>query len=232
MRQDYESLSNRLQNAVNLPDIQRSIEKRTNSPVEQDRRNLGQKNAWEQFCDLNNLYPRCRNISVDTLAIPDDEGGSFADRIHKLLRKPSSIILTGLPGRGKTLFMFALIRAMFERNMMRLGDIRYFPSLEFDRCLQEEYQRYKSTRHFIESLSSVPILAIDDLGIDVGTQRFEREFYEIVDKRFGRELLTFFTTNLKNEAEITAHYGARIGSRLKEVVYIEFTGPDLRGKRI
>jgi DNA replication protein DnaC len=74
----------------------------------------------------------------------------------------------------------------------------------------------------------VPILVLDDFGIDTGTQRHERDFYEIFNKRFGNNLLTIISTNLDDSALYKA-YGERIASRLKEAAVIEFNGPDLRG---
>jgi len=220
-----------IQNAVNLPKIERSLQKGIIVPNEKDRRNLGQKNAWEQFCHLNDIFPRYRIVSIDKLAIADDDEGSYRDKATRIVQNPRSLLLMGGAGRGKTHFMFAVLRAMFDANLMHIGDVRYFDNIELDRRIQEEVRRYKSAKDFIETISSVPILIIDDFGTDTGTQRHERDFYEIFNKRFGRNLITFLSTNLTLK-DIFALYGERIASRLQDCVGIEFNGPDLRGKRI
>jgi DNA replication protein DnaC len=213
---------------LNSPNNQRYLEKRANTPPTNYSSNLVRKNAWDEFCELNDIFPRYREVSINNLKIADDDTGSFVDKAIRFVSKPKSVILMGKAGRGKTHFMFAILRGMFDNNFMRIGDVRYFDHVELERRLQEEMIKYKSSRYLIETLSSVPILLLDDFGIDTGTQRHERDFYEIFNKRFGKELITIISTNLDTDG-IAKAYGERIVSRLQEAVTIKFNGQDLRG---
>lgn len=227
---DHSILGNIAQNFVKVPNFERSFEKGINTPNENYRQNLGQKNAWDQFCELNDIFPRYRNASIESFSILSDDEESFEEKAKRFLKKPKSLLLMGYAGRGKTYFMFAVLRAMFERNMMHIGDVRYFDHVELEKRIQEDFQKFKSSRYLIETLSSVPILLLDDFGIDTGTQRHERDFYEIFNKRFGKELITIISTNLDDKS-IRNSYGERIYSRLKDAEVFEFNGPDLRGKK-
>ena len=217
------------QNALNSPSVERSLQKGVHTAPNQLSINQGQLNAWFEFCKLNGVFARYQDISIDTLAVPPNEDGEpFSAKAMRWINRPRSLILRGRAGRGKTHFMFALVKEMFLSKSLRIGDIRYFDHVDLDRRMQEEMVRYKSSRGLIEQLCDVPILVLDDFGIDTGTQRHERDFYEIFNKRFGNNLLTIISTNLDDQALYKA-YGERIASRLKEAAVIEFNGPDLRG---
>lgn len=209
--------------------VERSLVKGVHIAPQSLSINQGQLNAWYEFCKLNNIFPRYREVSIDTLTIPPSEDGEpFSAKAMRWINKPKSLILQGKAGRGKTHFMFALVKEMFLSKGLRIGDIRYFDHVDLDRRLQEQMIKYKSSRGLIEQLCDVPILVLDDFGIDTGTQRHERDFYEIFNKRFGNNLITIISTNL-DEKEIYKSYGERISSRFKEAAVLEFNGFDLRG---
>lgn len=223
---DDKTLKNTLQSAY----IERSLAKGVHIAPSTKSRNTAQLNAWYEFCKLNSIFPRYRDVSIDTLIIPPNEDGEpFSAKAMRWLNRPKSLILQGRSGRGKTHFMFALLKEMFITKGLRLyGDVRYFDYVDLDRRIQEDSYKYKSSRPLIEQLSEIPILVLDDFGIDTGTGRHERDFYEIFNNRFGNKLITIISTNM-NENEMYKAYGERIISRFKEASVIEFTGQDLRG---
>lgn len=219
-----------LKNTVNSPYIARSLPTGVNVAPQPLSTNTRQIKDWEEFCRLNNIFHRYRTGSLDTLRIPPNKDGeAFREKGMRFVNRPKSLILQGKAGRGKTHFMFALIKEMFLSKNLRLCDIRYFDHVDLDRRLQEEFSKYKSSRGLIEQLCDCPILVLDDFGIDTGTQRHERDFYEVFNKRFGMNYITIISTNLDEEAIYKA-YGERITSRFKDAAVIEFNGPDLRGQ--
>jgi DNA replication protein DnaC len=209
--------------------IERSLQKGMDiapNPLSSNQRQL---NAWYEFCKLNKIFPRYQDISIDSLVIqPNEDGEPFSAKAMRWINRPRSLVLRGRAGRGKTHFMFALVREMFLSKGLRVGDIRYFDHVELDRRLQEEMVKYKSSRGIMEQLCDTPILVLDDFGIDAGTVRHERDFYEMLNNRFGNNLITIISTNL-DEPSLYKAYGERISSRLKEAAVIEFNGHDLRG---
>ena len=219
-----------IDNALNSAYIERSLVKDVHIAPNKTSLNTGRLNAWYEFCKLNNIFSRYRDVSIDTLSIPpNDDSESFSSKAMRWINKPKSLILQGRAGRGKTHFMFALLKEMFVTHGLRVyGDVRYFDYVDLDRRLQEDVFRFKSSRPLIEQLSEIPILVLDDFGIDTGTNKHERDFYEIFNNRFGNNLITIISTNM-NETEMYKAYGERIISRMKEAAVIEFNGPDLRG---
>jgi DNA replication protein DnaC len=167
------------------------------------------------------------NVNHERLIIKNDsKGRSFSEKAEVWLKNPFSLILEGLPGRGKTYFLFSLIRGLLAKEP--LYKIRFFRSKDLDDKILDEFKLYGSSKTILKSVSEVEFLFIDDFGIERGTEKSERDYYEIIDKRIANELVTVISTNL-DKNELTNMYGSRIASRLKECVGLKFEGNDLRG---
>ena len=83
-----------------------------------------------------------------------------------------------------------------------------------------------------ENLCSLPMLAVDDLGIEpLEIQDYGNILSPMVDlltRRYDRQFFTMLTTNLTPQ-EIRAKYGDRIADRLNEMmVKIVFGNPTYR----
>lgn len=190
--------------------------------------------SWEKFCELNKeeIAPKYQRAHKDRLLIPDDSRGSYHSKIDYLVQNPRSLLLLGQAGRGKTHFMFALMRALFDNKKAFLGNTRFFRSTTLDTKLVAAFERWKTVDHYIKDLASLDFLFIDDFGLDRETSKAERDYYDLIDRRTAFEKITVFSSNL-DEKSLKNLFGERIASRLKACAIIEFTGPDLReGGRI
>ncbi len=185
--------------------------------------------SWEKFCELHTeeIAPRYRRASKDHLVIADDSRGTFKAKIERLVAHPRSLLLMGPSGRGKTHFMMAFMRALFDAGRTRIGSCQFYRATTLDSRLVVELDKWKTVEPFIKQLSEPDFLFIDDFGIDRDTARAERDYYDLIDRRMAHERITVFSTNF-DERSLTRIFGERIASRLKECAVIEFHGPDLR----
>ena len=92
----------------------------------------------------------------------------------------------------------------------------------------KQTREWGSATYYLQTIKETGVLFIDDFGIDRGTERTERDYYDIIDGRWEEERPTIITTNL-SPAQIENMYGQRIFSRLKDFKWIKFNGEDLRG---
>lgn len=182
--------------------------------------------SWLDFCERNDVPIKYRNASIDNLMIPDDERGSYKKKAQILISKPTSCLLLGKAGRGKTYFQYALLRALIEK-FKTPHEFRFFRSIDLDARLVECYERYRSIRDFLESIVDPLFLFIDDFGMGRDTAKAERDYFDLIDQRTSREKFTVFSSNLPEDS-LHRLFGERIASRLKECTIIEFNGPDLR----
>jgi len=180
--------------------------------------------TWEEFYKLNKIGIRFQDASIDHLAEKLDP--YLVEEAKKWCKQPTSLILTGNTGTGKTYFSFALVREAIRS--CGLGQIRWVTSKHLDEELTQAHSKFGDTSATIEKFSEVPILFIDDFGVDRGTEKAERDYYQIIDNRWSHNRLTCISTNLE-PAIIKKLYGDRIHSRFKDFRWINFMDKDLRG---
>ncbi len=146
---------------------------------------------------------------------------------HDVLNDEFGFLLTGKSGVGKTFvmtaFMNKVLRAAYEWQMPMQKAAAYYPigyliyqlrtkrdGSEFHNCLDAQF------------------LFLDDLGAENTTDFAREHFFTILDVRCQKKKPTFITTNLSMN-ELSAKYGERISSRLKEMCAIlEIKGSDKR----
>ncbi len=176
--------------------------------------------SWQKFCEINIVPKQYLNCSIENLK-------QFKEDAIDFLNTPYPIILMGDAGRGKTYFLYSLIREILEKKGVSLADMRYINAMKLEERVSTYVNMYKSASEFIDGLCEVHYLFIDDFGVEASIQKAERNYYTLTDIRLSNYLPTVFATNLTNE-EILETYGARIDSRLKQCTRLKFTGKDLR----
>lgn len=175
--------------------------------------------SWGEFCQHNKVPAIYHSCSVSDLK-------QHKQHVATFLMRPFSMILIGETGRGKSYYMYCLIKGLLEKGYPR-WDVRLIPALQLDDRVDEDYKKYGSARYFLDCLCDDRFLFIDDFGIERSRERAERNYYHLLDNRLANKKPTVITTNLLEE-EILSIYGARIDSRLKQAMKLVFVGEDLR----
>jgi DNA replication protein DnaC len=161
------------------------------------------------------------------------------------------VLLHGKPGCGKTHLLAAALRWLaLEKGIT----CRY---VEFMLLLSDIRAGFSSNRGHMEilgPLSTVPVLAIDELGKERGTEWERSMLDELISRRYNAGLTTIFATNyprdpqpvpvptggkfhtaskdFQRDAEVMSleeRVGQRIYSRLNEMCdFVAVDGPDYR----
>lgn len=177
---------------------------------------------WQQFKELNKVKSRFADVDINSPLLHADK----REEAMKFFCNPHSWVLSGPAGRGKTYFSYCLVRGILNR--CGVANLLWYKSKALDDHILEEIKKFGCASYFIHRLYEIPILFIDDFGVDRDTERAQRDYYEIIDNRWEDEKPTVITTNL-NPKEIEHLYGSRIFSRLKDYKWSLFQGQDLRG---
>ena len=135
--------------------------------------------------------------------------------------KRPSLYLFGNTGSGKTHFATSLFREMVERGY---GWIIFKKSDDLDDELLSAIEN-KHEKTCLSKYCEVPLLFIDDLGVERAGDRVIRQYYKIIDKRIGEGLTTVITSNAPKDK---LDMGDRISSRLELFLSIEFPKVDIR----
>lgn len=141
-----------------------------------------------------------------------------------------SILLWGPVGVGKTFAMYGLglllIRRGFhigissDRSYRRESVVRLLAGLRPGGGLET-----------LDEAISVPVLLLDDLGSEKGTDWTKERLYELVNERYESNAVTIISTN-KTPMEMPEAVGPRVASRLYEMCLpVQLSGQDRRLQR-
>lgn len=138
------------------------------------------------------------------------------------------LMLRGPYGRGKTAYLVAIMQALLPRAADEGWGMLYTGGADMLARLQDGFDddTYAKTR---DELSTVHLLAIDDLGASQQVTKWRQDQYlSIFEARYANDLPLFITTNL-SDGELRAHLTERVYWRLVERCdLIDVDGPNLR----
>jgi len=141
---------------------------------------------------------------------------TVAEDFAKKLRKDAptkGFLLYGRPGAGKTHLLVATLRwlalergvaARYVEFMLLLSDIR------------AGFSENRSHMDILRPLLFVPVLAIDELGKERGTEWERSMLDELISRRFNSGLATLFATNYfleERESPVKEQPGTRYNTR-------------------
>lgn len=153
---------------------------------------------------------------------------NYVKEYEQMKKENIGLLFCGTVGSGKTYLACCIANALIEEYMIRVK-IRNFAQIIND--LQKSgFDLDKN--EYIESLTNVSVLILDDLGIERDTSYAKEQVYYIVNSRYLKQKPTIFTTNLPYEKIQNSDDGVeyeRIYSRIIEMcIPIKVMGEDFR----
>lgn len=153
---------------------------------------------------------------------------NYVKEYEQMKKENIGLLFCGTVGSGKTYLACCIANALIEEYMIRVK-IRNFAQIIND--LQKNgFDLDKN--EYIEGLTNVSVLILDDLGIERDTSYAKEQVYNIVNSRYLKQKPTIFTTNLPYEKIQNSDDGVeyeRIYSRIIEMcIPVKVMGEDFR----
>lgn len=150
----------------------------------------------------------------------------FMKAVNDFVGNPKGFLLfSGTNGNGKS---FAS-KAIFNQFWHPQGDNKFWNQADLNIKWQDELAKWKTTKHLLEDIVSIPLLVLDDVGTRKPTDAFMDFLYVIADKRYDSrdKCGTIITTNL-NSNSLREMFGDAFVSRVASGIIVRCDGPDRR----
>lgn len=132
------------------------------------------------------------------------------------------VLYHGPCGSGKTHLMIGILRHLALERGVRVRFVEFMHLLADLKARFNDPQRYGDP---LADLVDVPVLAVDELGKNRGTEWETGVLDELISKRYNANRTTLFTTNLQPTGDaqnsLRDRVGERIYSRLVEMCQFE-----------
>ncbi|MDK8610836.1 ATP-binding protein [Aerococcus urinae] len=155
---------------------------------------------------------------------------NYAKNFEQMKEDNVGLLFYGDVGSGKTYLACSIANELIEREQVKVKIMNLSQVIN-----QIQKSAFKlDSNEIISNLSNIPLLILDDLGIERDTSYAREQVYNIINSRYLKGKPTIFTTNLSLEIiqnpNIDLEY-QRIYSRILEMtIPVKVTGEDFRRK--
>lgn len=143
------------------------------------------------------------------------------------LKKGAWLVFSGLPGTGKSHLATAILQAILPRHVGR-----YMTCMELIQALRATWRKdsVQSEVDLLDEITSVPLLVLDEIGVQYGTDSEQNHLFDVLDRRYREMRPTILLTN-QNKEGFKTFVGERVYDRMTEVArWVPFAWPSYRPK--
>ena len=137
----------------------------------------------------------------------------FASDWDLVQRKGSWLVFSGNPGTGKSHLAIAILQAIMPGSVGR-----YMTCMELIQKLRSTWRKDSdvSETELLESLTFIPLLVLDEIGVQYGTESEQHHLFDVLDRRYREMQPTILLTN-QNKDGLRELVGDRVYDRMTEV---------------
>lgn len=149
----------------------------------------------------------------------------FAENFKAHAKRGDSLIFSGLPGTGKSHLAMAVLQALMPEHcglyQTCMGVIRHVRA-----TWRKDSERSESD--VLKILADVPLLVIDEIGVQYGTDGEQTILFDVLDRRYREMRPSIFLTN-QDKKGFKEYIGERTFDRLTETSrWVPFDWPSYR----
>lgn len=152
----------------------------------------------------------------------------YAEQFAENARAGKGLILAGMPGTGKSHLAGAILQHLMPRH-----DVHYITCMDMIRAVRETWRRdsEKTESQVLSFLQNIDLLAIDEIGMQYGTDGEQTILFDVLDRRYREVMPTLVLTN-QDQPGLRKFVGDRTFDRLTETCrWVPFDWPSHRSQR-
>ena len=136
----------------------------------------------------------------------------FASNFESHYKKGSWLVFSGLPGTGKSHLAAGILQAIMPAY---LG--KYFTCMEVIQYIRSTWRKESEASEVdvLSEFASLPLLVIDEIGMQYGTESEQNHLFDVLDRRYRDMMPTILLTN-QNKDGFRQYVGDRIYDRMTE----------------
>lgn len=146
----------------------------------------------------------------------------FADNFESHLARGTGLVLAGKPGTGKGHLSAAILQAIMPQYVGLHTSL-----MDLIHLLREGWSAGRGTARseaqVLAHIGSLPLLVIDEIGVQFGSAAEQLHLFEVLDRRYRDMKPTILLTNLERDG-LKSFVGDRISDRLGETAsWVDFS---------
>lgn len=152
----------------------------------------------------------------------------YAEGFVEFAQEGRGLILAGKPGTGKSHLAGAILQHLLPRL-----DVRYTTCMDMIRAVRDTWRRDsdRTESQVLGMLQRLDLLAIDEIGMQYGTDGEQTILFDVLDRRYREVKPTLILTN-QDQRGLREFVGDRTFDRLIETCrWVPFDWPSHRAKR-
>ena len=136
----------------------------------------------------------------------------FASNFEHHYKKGSWLVFSGLPGTGKSHLAAGILQAIMPAYVGR-----YFTCMEVIQHIRSTWRKDSEASEIdlLAEFGQVPLLVIDEIGMQYGTESEQNHLFDVLDRRYRDMMPTILLTN-QNKDGFRQYVGDRIYDRMTE----------------
>lgn len=189
------------------------------------KRLLDDANAKAKADRLENILKqvsipaRFKDATLDSFEVKTDAQRAIVDSCRRYvdgfdgnLKRGSSLIFSGAMGTGKTHLAISILKAIMPRHVGA-----YMTLTDMFKAIRETWSKGSAKREseVIEELAGLPLLVLDEIGVQYGSDAEQILLFDVMDRRYRDCKPTIMVTN-QNQAGFKQIVGDRIYDRLRQ----------------